>query len=168
MHVVQFYHEAPALSTKKPPRITAKSLLLTRYYHLLRYPLPSPKDEALINVIGTSLAQALAALAALVCQSPGNEAFLDTFALAIEGDDGILMWRSFMPREHADAMLARAHRALAVTFASSNTPPAVLLRLRTWALRCLLLKTTLDSDSFWSQATNYLASYGKSILTTGS
>ena len=64
-----------------------------------------------------------------------------------------------MPREHADAILARTHQALTVTFASSNTPPAVLLRLRTWALQCLLLKTTLDSNSFWSQATYYLTSY---------
>ena len=78
MHVVQFYHEAPvAPSMKKPLRITAKSLLLTQYYHLLRIHSPLRKMKLFINVIGTSLAQALAALAALVCQSPGNEALLD-------------------------------------------------------------------------------------------
>ena len=134
---------------------------------LVGYPLPAPKAATLIGVIGTSLAQALVALATLVCDSPTNGVLLDTFASSIEEGNGLLVWHSFLLQEHADVVLARAHRALAVTFTSSNTPPAVLFRFRTWALQCLLCKTSLNPDSFWSQATNYLASHGKCVIKTG-
>lgn len=154
------------VSPKHPPRTVAKSPLLTRYLHLIQYPLPPPKDTLLAGVIGTSLVQALTALTTLVCPSSENEILLDKFASTIEADNGLLMWHSYLPRENADALLARAHRVLAVTL-SSDYPPGILFRLRTWALRCLLLKGTLDPDSFWSQATSYLASHGKSVIKTG-
>jgi separase len=168
MHVIQLYQEQPVEPpVRKAPRTSiAKPPPLVRYLHLIRYPLPPPKDAALVGVIGTSVSQALTALATLLCHSPGNGA-LEAFASTIEEDDGLIMWHSFLPREHADAVLTRAHRALAVAFTSSNAPPAVLFRLRTWALRCLLCKTTLDSGMFWTQATNYLVSHGKNAIKEG-
>ncbi|KAF8483120.1 hypothetical protein JB92DRAFT_1654008 [Gautieria morchelliformis] len=165
MHVIQLYREQPVEPpVRNLPRTIAKPSPLVRYLHLIRYPLPPPKDAALVGVIGTSVSQALTALATLLCHSPGNGALLEAFASTIEEDDGLLMWHTFLTREHADTVLTRAHRALAVAFTSSNALPAVLFRLRTWALRCLLCKTTLDSDMFWTHATNYLALYSKSAI----
>ena len=167
MRVIELYHEHPVESLRKPLRTTAKSHSLTRYMDLVGYPFPAPKDVALIGLIGTSLVQALTALATMVCQSPANDALLEALASSIEQDEGLLMWHSFLSKEHADMVLARAHRTLTASFTSANTPPPVLFRFRTWTLRCLLCKTTLDPDSFWSQATNYLASHGRSVIKDG-
>ncbi|KAF8591367.1 hypothetical protein K439DRAFT_1627079 [Ramaria rubella] len=147
-----------------PPGPKHNMPIFTQYFHLLRYPLPAPKDSILLGLIGTSLSHAVTILVSLVSQPPATGTVLLTFVSALEEDGGIITWNRYLPQEIADTILSRAHRILVTTFTTSNTPSAVLLRFRIWALRCILCKTALEPDTFWSQATNYLATYGKTAI----
>ena len=167
--VVSIYQGSPcepAPGKPVPPR--AKTLPpLTKHLHLMWYPLPAPADPALLNLIGAALGQGLTALAAWVLQASPSGVALEPFVAALEGPNSPINWHFSLPADTADTLMARAHRALAITFSSANTPPSVLLRLRVWALRCLLRKIKLDSDSFWAQATAYMAAHGKCVIKPG-
>lgn len=140
---------------------TAQTKPLPHYFHLLQYPFPPPADDTVLAIICTSIAQALACLTALLSHNPPSDRTLNQAISTLEHDRSVLGWQRYFSDEQRDSLLSQTHRCIATSFSSSNTPPSPLFQLRSFALRCLLLKKELESDAFWIQTTRYFAAYGK-------
>ncbi|KZV64170.1 hypothetical protein PENSPDRAFT_656761 [Peniophora sp. CONT] len=129
---------------------------------LLSLPLPTrPLDEVLASLCASFLLHALIVNANL----PHDLAKL-TDALDSPNTTSLTTWICAcpsVPTKYADGLLTRAYTALAKRTSDQALDPTPTLRLRQYALQCLLLTTpgTVEPGTFWDQAVKFGVTFAR-------
>lgn len=70
-----------------------------------------------------------------------------------------------LPDQHCSALMTSTFQAVAKC--NLDLTPAILFRLRSWGLQCLIRSSSLKEDAFWDQSGKYCAAYVKAVGNEG-
>ncbi|TFK48944.1 hypothetical protein OE88DRAFT_1737166 [Heliocybe sulcata] len=145
---------------------------LPEEFRLLCLPLPSSPfvDPDLLNLISTYLLYSLIITSNSVLLSDSASS-VDSLPDILFDKPTLLAWipgLSSLSTKHLDSIYTRAFTSLVKSSTLCSGHPAVLLRVRVYALLCLLHTSpgTVAPDTLWDQATKFFTAFAKSIQGT--
>lgn len=163
--LVSLCHPEESNTSSSPGKRPLKSQPVA-YLPLLSLPLPPPSaplDMMHQSIICTYLSHALTTISRYISpQSTLHTSFLDL----ISRPGALLSWiphLTTLPSKTIDSTLKRNYVAITTSFTSPPAAPLTLLTVRFYALRCLVLTSDLDANTFWEQTIKVGSAYIKTV-----